>query len=396
MQDLQAVTQACCEAVRCNQPLALATVVLVEGSAYRRPGARMLLFPDGRRIGTVSGGCLESDVAERARKVMADGVPHYVRYDARGENGDVVFELGCKGVVGILIERATDPYLLCHLRLLAGAVCKRETGVLATVFNVEGVPFLAPGDRLMECAGSPPYGDRALPDLIPMLCQDMCSVKQSGRTLVKNYLLPKGRVGILIEPIIPPPALLLCGAGEDAVPLAALAHMAGWQVSIADPRTHLLTRERFPGVKNLLPICAEAITDHLFPDGRTAAVLMTHSYTHDLEWLRRLLPLPLAYIGLLGPRRRAEQLLAQLQEEGGRLSLEQRHRLHTPTGLDIGAETPEEIALAIVAEIQAVLNGCSGGFLRNRVNPIHATTEQEVSYPPLFRSVQVTPCPLSV
>lgn len=389
MRDLQAIAEACRASAKSGQALALATVVKVEGSAYRRPGARMLVYQDGRRLGSISGGCLEADVVLRAHQVMATGQPHYVLYDTRVANGDLIVELGCKGAVGILIEPTSDAAVLGGIEFLASFARARGQGAMATIFRVEGNCPVSVGSRFTQRQGEAVRGDLALPELVSALGADMAYVQQRGQAMGRTYPLEEGVVEALIEPVQSPISLLLCGAGQDAIPLAQMARLLGWQVTVLDHRPSMLSPERFPGIETLLVTPKERLAS--LPDTRTAAVIMTHSYAHDLAWLEYLLPSPLRYIGLLGPHRRAEQIRLDLQSEG---IVVDEARLHSPVGLDIGTETSEEIALAILAEIQAVLTGRPGGFLRERKGPIH---ESFLSAVKVTResAVQDIACPLS-
>lgn len=394
MKDYLALLQTCQNEAKAGAPLALATVVKVEGSAYRRPGARMLIYPDGRRTGSVSGGCLEADVVVRAQQVMKTGQPDYVLYDSRNANGDVVLELGCKGAVGILIELATSPEVLSSLEFLASFQRERGQGAQATVFHVGGDCPIRVGDRLLRGRNGGVQGRLCLPRIAPVLREELALALQRGQARTGTFPIGNGYAEMLFEPVQSPIALLLCGAGQDAIPLSQCALQLGWQVTILDHRPSLLTPERFPGAATLLVPRPERLREVKTLDRRTAAVIMTHSYAQDKEWLQHLLPSPLGYLGLLGPRKRAEQLRTDLSREGFLFDAERLARLHSPTGLDIGSETPEEIALAIVAEIQAMLHNASGGFLRERTGSIHATTRSPESGAHAF--YQVMPCPLSV
>jgi len=375
MKELQAALAACGNEGEAGRSSALATVVKVEGSAYRRPGARMLVGPDGSRIGSVSGGCLEADVALHARQVAASGIPEYVLYDSRSSNGDVIAELGCKGAVGVLIERVDSPYVLASLQFLTGFAQDRGEGAHVTVFRVEGECPVDVGDRLMQRARGPLQGSRQALAIASRLLPHMEQAMQEGQARTITLSFSAGRAEALIEPIQSPLSLLLFGAGPDAVPLAPMASLLGWQVTVVDHRASMLSAERFPGAATLLLSHPDHWKDLPTLDARTAAVIMSHNYLRDLAWLRRLLRSPLRYIGLLGPRKRAEQMRADLCQDGLLTDPEILSPLYSPTGLDIGSETAEEIALAIVAEIQAALHDRSGGFLRERKGPIHSHSE---------------------
>lgn len=314
---------------------ALATLATVEGSSYRRPGARLLLLADGTRIGSISGGCLEEDVLVRARRVMDTGTAETVVYDTTSEN-DLVWGvgLGCHGIVRVVIEKLPPrpPWALA----LAANFAARRPSLLAVTHDSSAPATL--GTRL----DSAPLSTTAAAD----------------PTTLYNR-------------VPPPTALVIFGAGDDAQPLARLAHELGWHVTIADPRAAFATAGRFPTADSLLVAPAAELVDRLAPDAATLAVVMTHHYIHDVPLLRALLPRPLAYLGLLGPKKRAEKILSDLARDGFVPTTEQHARLHAPVGLDLGADSPEQVALAILAEMQAVLHVRDARPLRERTRPIH-------------------------
>jgi xanthine/CO dehydrogenase XdhC/CoxF family maturation factor len=313
-------------------PAVLATLVRVEGSSYRRPGARLLLTADGRRIGAISGGCLEADLVERARGVLARGVAEAVTYDTTAEN-DLVWGvgLGCHGVVRVLLERIdAPPAWAAELR---AATAARRT-VRLRVRHDGPDPFRW-GTRLAGATeGAPAPGEWE-------------------------------------QPVPPPPALFILGAGEDARPVASLARTLGWHVTVADPRPAFATRERFPAAHAVVTAPAGELIARLDPGPDALVVVMTHHYVHDLPLLGALLGRPLAYVGLLGPRRRAERILAELAVTAHAAAADLGRRLRAPVGLDLGADGPEQVALAILAEMQAVLGRRDGRPLRERNGPIH-------------------------
>jgi xanthine/CO dehydrogenase XdhC/CoxF family maturation factor len=310
----------------------LATLVSVEGSSYRRPGARLLLTPGGVRLGSISGGCLEEDVLARAREVATTGRAEAVVYDTTSEN-DLVWGvgLGCHGVVRVLLEKL-PPHPAWVMALAENFAAGRPTD-LAVIHRGSDSSEL--GSRL----GSPPAASDAS--------------------------------GIFFETVPPPTTLAIFGAGDDAQPLARFAHELGWRVTVADPRPAFVTPQRFPTADRLIAAPAEELIARVTPSPDALAVVMTHHYMHDVPLLRSLLSRPLAYLGLLGPKKRAERILADLERDHFPLTSAQRARLHAPVGLDIGAETPEQVALAIVAEIQTVLAGRDARPLRDRTRPIH-------------------------
>lgn len=328
MKELQAILRALLSPAA--GAAVLATLATVEGSSYRRPGARLLLTADGRRLGSISGGCLEEDILVRARNVLATGIAESVVYDTTSEN-DLVWGvgLGCHGVVRVVLEKL--PPRPAWAVALAENFAARRPALLA-------VTHLAATDT--------PLGTRL-----------------SGE--------PTTDAGTFFDRIRPPTALAIFGAGDDAQPLARLAHELGWQVTVADPRAAFATAERFPEAQTLAVAPSGDLVGRVAPDADTLAVVMTHHYVHDVPLLRALLPRPLAYLGLLGPKKRAERILADLAREGLAITAEMRARLHAPVGLDLGADSPEQVALAIVAEMQAVLAHRDARPLRERTRPIH-------------------------
>lgn len=312
-----------------GQPAVLATLVKAEGSTYRRPGARLLLLADGTRTGSISGGCLEEDLIDRAQCVLTSGRPALAVYDTAAEN-DLVWGvgLGCQGVVHVFLEQIPAPRP-GWLDLLAANLHERRDTALC-------VEYGGASPRGTFCAGNAPANDTGFHEIIPA-----------------------------------PPALLICGAGDDARPLARMAKETGWHVTVADARSAYATAERFPEADRLLTASIEAMTRNLPCDTRTFAVVMTHRYADDLLFLRALLPRDFPYLGQLGPRVRTGRLLAELATTGLTPSATQLTKLHAPVGLDLGGNNPETVALAILAELQTRLTGHSPGFLRDRPGPIH-------------------------
>ena len=362
MDELRAILAGMHEAAETGEPAVLATVVRVRGSAYRSPGARRLLWPDGRALGLVSGGCLESDLARRAWSLTEQRPGAVVRYDTSAPDAGVwEFGLGCRGVVDILLERLAGP-LPAWAGLLSRCQRAGEPCVLARVLAGERLgAFLAAdirGETVHDC-----------PDLACLLAAEAADALAEGRS--RHVSLDEGRCLAFVEHVPPAPTLLVCGSGPDAVPLARLAGEIGWRVAVADPRDRAGLRGRFPGAEEVVPACDDARLRLLAGRPRTAAVVMTHNTGDDERMLRVLLGCRLCYLGVLGPRHRTAGLLRSLAADGTRLAGDAVANLHTPAGLDLGAETPAEIALAILAEAQAVLAGRSGGRLRDRRGPIH-------------------------
>ena len=372
MKEIQDIVAAFEKVESGSKTAAIATLVKAQGSTYRRPGARMLMTPEGEMIGSLSGGCLEGDVFEQAQEVITSGKPIVVQYDTMSDE-DIIWGLGlgCNGIVQILIERLEAQSSLNHLAFLTECLHRRQAGILATVFHVEGQVKAQVGSRLMVYPDGTLNSDIEDADLIAQIRDDVWNALDESRSKVKAYPLPTGKAEVFIEVIQPPVPLMIFGAGHDALPLVRLAQELGWYVTVVDSRQSDGTRERFLSADEVVLARPEGISQSIRVNNRTMAVIMTHNYLHDLELLKILLPSPVRYLGILGPKNRTGKLLQDLEEQGITPTEQQLQRLYSPVGLNIGADTPEEIALSIVAEIQAVLGTRSGGSLRNHPGPIH-------------------------
>ncbi|MCP3981672.1 MAG: XdhC family protein [bacterium] len=370
MQGLARVLEACESVVRRGEPAALATIVQVAGSAYRRPGARMLFPSEGPPVGFISGGCLESDLAERAQGVLRSGRAETVVYDMRSPD-DIVWGLGlgCNGEVRVLLERLGPGALPDYLeRILAGRR-RRESLALATVFGTEGAG-LSVGDRevLADC-GEAPSGPAAALD---GLRGDLERALRDGRSAVKRYESAGTWSDVLIEHLPPPMRLAVFGAGSDAQPLVRIAGELGWEVTVFDHRPVFASPERFPEAAAVRCVDFDELSAAgVSIDDRTPMVVMTHHFLNDATLLSFLHSTPAPYVGVIGPKQRRENLMQELDRRGVRMAPEHESKIFGPVGLDIGSETPEEIALSILSEIVAVLSGRRGGSLRDRGGPLH-------------------------
>ncbi|MDR7415503.1 MAG: XdhC family protein [Armatimonadota bacterium] len=367
MRELLDILQALRDVRRHGEAAALATVVGVRGSTYRREGARLLIRSTGDLVGSISGGCLEGDVQIVAEEVLRDGRPRLLHYDLTADDEAVWgLGLGCNGVIDVLVEKVgtAEP---SPERFLEEAVEREQPLVVVTLIGPEDAPQL--GRRLVVYPDGTREGSLGDADLDASAATRAQEALRRGKPARETL----GGVELFFEPLQPPLRLVVCGAGHDAIPLVRLAHELGFRPVVVDRREKFLTRERFPEAHGFLhtefPEAAEAIR----PDSRTCVVVMTHNYLHDKNLIRSFFayPTPPAYLGLLGPRQRTQKILRELEAEGVQPSPELAGRIYAPVGLDIGAEGPEQIALAILAEILAAMNGRKGGFLRDRPAPIH-------------------------
>ena len=362
MTDLSALLHAI-DALPAGEPAVLATVVRVQGSSYRLPGARMLVDAAGRRTGSVSGGCLESDVARRGRLLSEAEPSQLVNYDGNDVDAAWGFGLGCNGSIDVFIERLSDVQSFVGLarRCMTGPV----RGAIATVFGVDGNVPVRTGDRLWTLGGESVECTRPFGAFEAVLAADAKASAVDGSSLTTTYESSNGRVHALVEAVLPPTPLVIFGGGYDAVPLARLAKSMGWHVTVCDRRASHARADHFPDADVVVAGDAETVGPRVRLSADTVAVVMSHSYPDDTAWLDLLLKSPAKYIGVLGPRSRTQRLL----DERG--DAHWPERLHAPVGLDIGAEGPEQVALAVVAEIVSSISGRSGGPLRKRAGPIH-------------------------
>ena len=313
---------------------ALATVIRIEGSSYRRAGAKLLIENDGRTLGGVSGGCLEADVRAIALRVIETGVPRLLRYDTGADDRMVWgLGLGCNGSVEIFVQPATEPRTVEALREIRARLARGSAFAVSTI--VDG----------------PDAGQSIVAE--PLAHEARSRVDSDGPRTV------------FIEVLHPPPDLIVCGAGDDSRPLVAYASDAGFAVTVVDHRDAFLTAERFPSALRLVHLRPDGDADTLAIGARTLVVIKTHSFAFDRDWLRVFLGTRASYIGLLGPRTRAEEILGELDAAGD-------GRVFAPVGLNLGADGPEQIAISIVSELLAAHTRQAPGHLREKGQTIHA------------------------
>jgi xanthine/CO dehydrogenase XdhC/CoxF family maturation factor len=343
LSEIVAAFEALCAA---GQSAALATVIAVEGSAYRRPGARMLVSPDGRTWGGVSGGCLERDVARRALGVIETGRPVRCRYDTGDEDTVAAgTSTGCGGTVELFIQPVSAD-ARGPIPFFARVLTSRKPIAICTVLRAAGANSVGLAGQCECIDGMTPSHERPSPGIV-------------GDLITGEYF---------VERLLPPQALVVFGSGPDAVPVVSIAKMLGWHVTVIGSRPATGIFERF-GAADAIHITPsdDPLTGLAIPPD-AAVVIMTHNLARDRAILAHLHG-PLAYLGILGPRHRTRQLLAELP--GGRVRGVSSGRLFAPVGLDLGAQTPEEIALAVITEIQSVVRGASGRSLRACPGPLH-------------------------
>jgi xanthine/CO dehydrogenase XdhC/CoxF family maturation factor len=372
MKELRDILTAVEAAGARGEPVALATIVGVRGSTYRRAGARLLVTQTDQMTGNISGGCLEGDVAVVAGEVMAQGAPRLMMYDLTADD-DAVWGLGlgCNGAIEVFIEPTkADDHMWRAARV---ALDSDESVAIATV--IEGTPRVPAGGRAVIWADGRRQGGLGDATVDAEMLRVAESSLRERRSAIHRVKAPDGAARVFVEVLHPPMRLVVCGAGHDAIPIVQFASQLGWRVLVVDRREAFLTHERFPGavgfVKTQFPDAGRTVAT----DPHTFVLIMTHNYIHDRDLLRAFLPTPAAYLGMLGPRARTDKILRELEREGIMISSERRAQIFGPVGLDIGSEGPDEIAIAALGEILATARGRTGGFLRARGGPIHTPAQ---------------------
>jgi xanthine dehydrogenase accessory factor len=378
MSELLQVAAALTRAAGDGQVSVLATVVRTAGSTYRRIGARLVVMPDGSHVGSVSAGCMEADIVLRAAGVRSSGTVELLTYDTRSPD-DLIWGSGsgCGGVTELLLEPLDPERALAKAERFRMVAESRRRGVLATVIRATGL-LLRSGDQAVlphATAGLVGFEDAPAP-LRALVQSKACHQLRAGSSMAVPHAWGEQALDIAYEVWSPRIRVCVCGAGPDAAPLVAMAKWLGWQVRLIDHRPAMLSQEQWPEVDCTLVRSPDDVIAAVRSIDCDAAVIMNHHYERDLRFLHAWLASEVPFIGVLGPRRRTAQMLATLDGEV-RLDREDR-RIHAPVGLDLGGETTEEIALAIVAEIRASLAGRGGGPLRNRHAPIHAREKASV------------------
>lgn len=363
----RAIVDALFRSAEAGESVVLATVVRITGSSYGGVGTRMVAHVDGSTVGIVSGGCLESDLAEHAKGVHSSGVPRVVTYDTRADDDTAWgLGLGCNGLIEVLLEPLTPSEAGAVVRLLEQGLSSKTASVVATVIGSSGLTGAASvgahalfSGETVETIGD--WGDR---QSLEMARRDAGDAVAAGRRgLVQDY----NGVSVAFEIVRPAVSLVICGVGPDVLPLVEIARQLGWYLTVVDHRLIVPEHEaRFPGAR--LVECAEPskLAECVPLEEPTAAVVMSHHFERDTEYVRALLKSPVAYIGVLGPRARGERMLAAIGEGSGDT------RVYSPIGMDIGGDGPEAIALSVVAEISAVLDQRNGGHLKDRQAALHA------------------------
>jgi xanthine dehydrogenase accessory factor len=372
MKEIKAIVEAYEKIDREIINAALATVVRVEGSSYRREGARMLVMDNGIWVGGISGGCLEGDALKRARLSITKAEPSVITYDTTQDDAyQIGAGLGCNGIIDVLFtplnfQNKNNPVEVLKSCLQAN----RQTHVLITITHIEGKwSFIKPGDTLLY---KNPESLKVFEDDIvsKQLQEKIDKQNKSNKSAIHHIELSGKKISLFLEIIPPEIHLILMGHQYDVYPLARLSKEIGWRVTmISNP---LKTNK-----KNLDAVDEVLHTDqpdNIKADDYTAILLISHDFKTDKLNLVKALHTGAGYIGMLGPKTRAEKIFRELEQENKTVSEKDSMRIYAPAGLDIGALSPEEIALSLTAEVRAVFSKREGGFLKLRQTTIHERT----------------------
>ena len=345
---------------------AVATVVDVDGSAYRRPGAKMVLGDDGTTYGGITAGCLEGPLQTVARDVIADDEPGVVTFDLTGDDDEWGLGLGCEGVVDVLVEPADEAW-----RDPVEAYTDGESVALVTVVEGESVPVGA--RAIVDRDGTvTETGDRSEipPSVLEQVETEARARATDGGWSRQTVSTETDDLTVFVDGIEPADRLVIFGGQPDVQPVTRLARDVGFEVTVATARGGQADASSFPRADRVVSTRPTELG--ALVDDRSYIVVMSHNFVDDRLALESLLETDAPFIGLMGPRERFERLRDELEEEGVSLSPADRERIASPVGLDLGGGEPIEIALSIVSEALAVSNGRDGGRLRDREGPIHA------------------------
>ena len=359
---------------------ALVTITHTSGSTYRREGAKMVCRPDGTLVGSISGGCLESDIYELSREVVERNQTELVTYDTNAENDNVWgLGIGCNGTVEVLIEPLAWWRTAAGRTLFNELFQRVESGhrcVVATLLS-NGTERERTVKRLLIDPDRIVAGELTVDGLEDAVRDAAARVLGAeGRWPARKVSVSSGTEAheLFIDAVVPPLHLWVVGGGHDAVPMVRMAHELGLRVTLIDSRPAFARPERFPDADRVVCVELEHLREEASFEGAPAVILMTHNFLSDREVLGQLLTAreEFSYIGVLGPRARTEQLLDEMQSQEQPLDSQKVKAIRTPVGLDLGADSPAEIALATLAEVLAVTNKRSARPLRAQKVAVHA------------------------
>ncbi len=372
------VVQRISERINGDSSDVLATIVDVEGNAYRRPGAKMLLDEGGSGVGSITAGCLEDELLSVADSVREAGRPERVVYDLMDDDEEDVWGLGvgCNGIIDVLLEPLDETY-----RPAVEAFERGEDIAIITVLSEDGA--LTQGDRAYYY----PDDDRLrLPDGTDAdgwpaaLSDPAAELARRGRSDTLTLDVEETETEFFIDGLAAPAELVVFGSGHDVAPVTELAERNDFRVTVVGFRGAVDLEERFPAAHRTFTTSPGSIDDSIDIDDRTYAVVMTHNFIDDQLTVEALINSPAPYVGLMGPHERFEEMLEAYEDDGVAFETDAFTSLYTPIGLNLGGGTPYQIAHSIIAEILAVQHGREPVHLRDRDGHIHERIEVGAEY----------------
>ncbi|ELY59613.1 XdhC family protein [Natronococcus jeotgali] len=358
------------QALAANSQFAVATIVDVEGTAYRRPGAKMVIESDGTSHGGITAGCLHDPLQKDANAVLESGSSTIVTYDLTNDD-TWGLGLGCNGVIDVLIEPVDDSW-----QQVVDARANREACSLVTAIESDD-PSIPVGARAVINERGSRANDRRIRERTPLPNSVIADIEADARTCATEGSTDRisvsteaGEIVLVVDGIEPSQRLVVFGSQPDVHPVVRFAARVGLEVTVVTARGGRADDEMFPTADRVLAAHPSNLSDAGI-DGRTSVLIMSHNFVDDRLALEAALDTEAPYIGLMGPRKRFEQLQSDLEEEGVELSKRDHERIATPVGLDLGSDAPVEIALSVVSEIIAVSNGRDGRRLVGQAGPIH-------------------------
>jgi xanthine dehydrogenase accessory factor len=375
------VLAAAREALASGRPAALATIIDVRGSAYRRPGAKMVVPEGGGGIGSITAGCLEDEVRSLAGEVLTEGTPRVETFDLMGDDDVWGLGVGCNGVIDILLEPLTEDY--------QSVLSAFESGTDIAVCTVleSDADEIQRGDRIHYAEEEFTEMSGAWPDWLVNATREPAetlasrgtaetvTVENSASENREDSETESERTTVFIDGIATPPELFVFGTGHDVGPVCELAKNTDFRVTVVGFRGASATEDRFPAADRILSTSPGRIREDLTFDENTYAVVMTHNFIDDRLTIDAILKTPVSYVGLMGPRERFEEMQEDFSDEDRTFSAEELQKLYTPAGLDLGGDTPYQIAHSIVSELLVVKNGRTPRHLEAREGPIHERVE---------------------
>ncbi|XVH31132.1 XdhC family protein [Haloferacaceae archaeon DSL9] len=353
--------------VAAGEAAVVATVVSVEGSAYRRPGAKMLVDADDGILGAVTPGCLEDPLVQRALSVRESGEATTETFDLTGDDDAWGFGLGCNGVVTVLLEPLSSRW-----ERALDALADGGARILVTVVESDDPSVPLGAGTALDATGTAVDGAGDLPPaVLDRVARIVADGESAAAPTVEAVETDAGSVSAFVDPLTPPTTLLIFGSQGDVHPVARLGRQVGFRVIVASPRGAKATADAFPDAHAVRGVRAPETAAAVDDPERTYPVLMSHNFVDDQLALASLLDTAVPYIGLMGPQKRFERMREALADDGVTLSATDRDRVATPVGLDLGGDEPIQIAMSVVGEVLAVSNDADGSRLRSTDRPIH-------------------------